>query len=276
MPNMRIVYTNKADYATLTASATAGSLVASNLQTDLKSEIWRSTATSATLTLTWTAAETVSCVALPFCNLTSTATIQVQGFTEVADVTPVIDSGAVLACPSAYGYSADLKVTTGVNSFAYGGATCADVWITPTVVKKIVITITDTNNTAGYIEAGRLVVGKYWSPDYNVENEGVKVTFQEDSKHERSDAGELRTDRGPIYRRLAFDLNVMSSSDRNYIWRIVVGNGMSKAVYISLIPDSTDVFDESVHSMYGRLSSSTTIQYKLLGRHATSLQFDEL
>lgn len=56
MANLRIIYDNAADRATLTASTTAGALAATNLQRDEKAAIWRSTDTTATLTATWATA----------------------------------------------------------------------------------------------------------------------------------------------------------------------------------------------------------------------------
>lgn len=276
MANMRVVYDNAADRcASLVASSTAGTLAVSNLQNDLKSQVWRSTSNTSILTLTWTSAEQISCVALPFTNLTASATIRVKLYTETADVTPVLDTGNVFACPSSQGYQADLDVPLGVNYFAYGGYSYADIFFAATSAKKIEVILINTG-ASGYVEAARLVVGKYWSPANNVENESPKVAIQEDSKHERADSGDLHTDRGPMYRKLTFDLGLMTSSDRNYVWRILRGNGMSKPVYLNLIPDSTDVFDESIHSVFGKLASNSAIQYKLMGQYATSLQFEEL
>ena len=76
MPNLRLIYDNVASSATLTASTTAGTLAASNMLTDVKSVVHRSTGTSVTYTMTWTANQTVGGVALPATNLTSTATIR--------------------------------------------------------------------------------------------------------------------------------------------------------------------------------------------------------
>lgn len=284
MPNLRIVYNNAADRATVVASTTAGSLVAGNLQSNLKSEIWRSTATTATLTLTWATTETVACVALPFCNLTSSATIRVQCYTNTGDVTAVRDTGAVQACPASASYGNDYGVTGsansfirgGVNTFAFGGGAYADVWFTATPVKKIVITLTDASNPDGYIEAAKLVVGTYWTPERNVEYDSPKVSFQDDSKHERTDAGDLMTDRGVMYRKLSFDLSVMSNADRDAVWRILRSNGMYKPLFVSISPDSTDVVDEQIYMIYGKLSSMSAMQYKFLGMYATSFQIEEI
>ncbi len=285
MPNLRIVYNNAADRAaTIVASTTAGALAASNLQSNLKSEIWRSTGTTATLTLTWTAAETLACVALPFCNLTSAATIRVQCYTNTGDASPVLDTGAVAACPASASYGNDYGVTGnsnsfsrgGVNSFAYGGGAYADVWFAATVARKVVITLTDASNPDGYIEAARLVTGTYWTPERNVEYDSPKVSLQDDSKHSRSEAGDLMTERGIVYRKLAFDLSVMSNADRDSVWRILRTNGMSKPLFVSLTPDSTDVIDEQIYMIYGKLSSLSAMQYKFMGQYATSFQIEEI
>jgi len=84
--NMRVVADNAADRATLTASSSAGALVQANLLTDTKSDVWRASGTSARLTLIWVGAETIGCVALPFCNLSPTATMRVR-VTNEAQVT---------------------------------------------------------------------------------------------------------------------------------------------------------------------------------------------
>ena len=78
---IRILNNNAADRATLSASTTAGSLVVANLKTDYKSDVYRSTGTTATITATWTSNETIGVVVLPFCNLTATATIRVKLYT---------------------------------------------------------------------------------------------------------------------------------------------------------------------------------------------------
>ncbi len=80
MPNLRILYDNAADRATITASTTAGSLAASNLKIDKKSKVWRGAAATTTgrLTATWTTPESLGLMAIPFCNLSATATVQIR------------------------------------------------------------------------------------------------------------------------------------------------------------------------------------------------------
>ena len=102
MANLRILHDNAANrVSSLSASTTSGSLAAANLLTDRKAEVHRATATSVTYTATWASPELMSMVALAFTNYTSTATIRVRAYTLAADVSPAVDTGAVLAC----GYS---------------------------------------------------------------------------------------------------------------------------------------------------------------------------
>lgn len=268
MANLRVVYNNVADRASsLAASTTSGSLAASNLLTDYKTEVWRSTGTTATLTLTWAASVPVSMVALAFTNLSSVATMRVQCYTNSGDSSPALDTLDTLCCPVNLGFTAPL---------GFGGGVYADNWFPQTSVQKIVVTVIDAGSTSGYIQAARLVTGTYWSPDRNAETESVKLTMQEDTKNTRSEAGTLWTDRAPMYKKLQFDLSYMTQADRNAIWRIIAGNGMSGSLYVSMMPDSTDVWEEQIYSIYGRLSSSTSLTYRYLHLHATQLQLEEV
>ncbi|WP_170298783.1 phage head spike fiber domain-containing protein [Massilia eburnea] len=75
---MRIVYDNAVSRAVLAASSTAGVLAVGNLQADDKASVWRATGKAARLTATWANAESIGAVALPFCNLSPSATMRVR------------------------------------------------------------------------------------------------------------------------------------------------------------------------------------------------------
>ena len=292
MPNMRIVYDNAADRSTLTASSTAGNLTAANLLTDIKSEVWRSIGTSATLTLAWPVAEMVGMVALPFCSLTASATIRVRGYSDggatllfdtstfytasngaAAGQTAVIDkTAAPFVPPTIWDWG---LVPLNVNSYAHAGAATGAVWFAPYAVKTIRIDIYDASNPLGYIEAGRIVVGNYWSPSYNAEV-GVVLTAHDDSKHTRTDAGELRTDRGAQYKGVALNLQLMPPADRNQLWNIVRGNGMARPVYLSLMPESTDSSEEQTFQFHGKLTKNAGLTYQFVGATSSQLELEEI
>lgn len=273
MANLRVVYDNAVDRATLSATAGVGTLVAANLLTDIKSEIWRTASNTASVTLTWANSEVVGVVALPFCSLSQTATIRVRGYTNTADTSPAVDTGVVLACPVGIGAWDWGTTALGVNSYAYGGASYAVAWFAQTSITKVVIDIVDS--AKAYIEAARIVVGSYWSPLNNSEY-GVQITMSDLSKHERSDAGDLRTDRGAMFKKINLDLALMPAEDRNIVWNILRINGMSKPLFFSLSPQATDAVEEQTFNLYGKLSQQSSIRYQFANQFNTSIELEEI
>jgi hypothetical protein len=275
--SLRIVSDNAADRATITASSTAGTLAASNLQTDIKTQLWRSTGTTETLTLQWASPEFVSMVSVAFANTTSVATIQVQGYTEPTDSTPSFDTGVQFANPSTLDDSFDWGgVALGSNAYSYNSAgSYATVWFATKSVKKIVITLADPTNPAGFLQAARMVAGGYWSPENNCEY-GVEVTYGDMSKQERSDAGDLHTDRGPRYKILSLDVTMMPKADRNKMWRIFGANGMTYPIFFSLSPEGEDTMEEQIFQVYGKLSKLSGMKYQYLNQFNTHLDIEEI
>lgn len=263
MPNLRIISDNAVSRSSLTASTTAGSLAASNLLTDIKGNVWRSTATAATLTADWVTGEAVGGVALPHTNLTQAATIRVRLYSD-GGVTLLYDSGAMPACPAApiklRGRAAG---STGVNAFAYGGGAAARLWF-PQVsgIKRAVVDLSDAGNSSGYIEASRLVIGDYWSPAYNADV-GVSLTPKDESTHTRTDASDLITSIGTRSREMSLTLSNMHEVDRAALISIVRGNGKSVPMLFSLFPEYPVPELERDHEIYCKLSdiSAMTIQY---------------
>ncbi len=99
MPNARLMTDNLADRMTLTAATESGLHLVGNLIKSKKSKVYRATATTVVITGVLAVAEAAAMVALPFCNLSPTATIRVRLYSDSAGVTLVRDTGVVLACP---------------------------------------------------------------------------------------------------------------------------------------------------------------------------------
>lgn len=275
---LRIVYDNAADRATVSASASASAALGpANLQNNRKSKVWRSTTTSATLTATWTSGEIAGVVALPFSNLTQTATIRVRGYTNIADAVPVIDTGVVLAANYApFGMFDWGANPLGVNSYSYSSSIYGVVWFEETIVRKLVIDLVDVDNDAGYIECGRLVTGWYWSPSHNPEY-GLGLTYLDSTKHERTDAGGLRTERGTRAKKLSFDLKNLSPTDRSQFWTMLTKNGMATPMFISVHPDeSEDPTLEQAYQLFGSLSQSSRVTHQSYAAYATQVEIEEI
>jgi hypothetical protein len=287
MSNLRIIYNNGMDRATSVAASTeAGSLAATNLLTDIKSQVWRSTSTTATLTVQWALSETVGGCVLPFTNLTSTATIRVRGYTDPGDSSPAFDTGTVYASPSGlFGSAGDWGVEAlgtnsyiqgGVNTFAYGGGAAAYVWFPLTRVKKVVIDLVDSANTAGYIEASRLVLGAYFQAERNPDYNAITMSNDETTKQERSDSGDMRVDKGTMSRALTINFQYLSVADRDHIYRIMRRNGMTKPLFISPVPQSTDIGDEQIFQVYGYMTKASSLQYQYFNQYVSSVTIGEI
>jgi hypothetical protein len=275
MPNLRIIYDNAADRAVLTASSTAGALVVANLQADGKGSVWRSTAKTASISAVWAQPEVLAGAALPFCNLSSTATIRVRGYTDAAGTVLAFDTGAVLACAYAPLGMSTWGMPLGVNAFTFGGGTYARAWFAPVLVRKIVIDLADADNAASYLEAARLVVGASWSPKYNADY-GASVTPEDASQHYRTDGGSLLTEVGARYRKLSIQLSHLTPLDRAEFWRIVRGNGKSRPMFVSLYPESADPELEQANQVYGKLPNIPTISTPFFNTYSAPCEIEEI
>ncbi len=277
MSNLRIIPDNAiARASALVASTTAGSLVAANMLTDIKGDVWRSTGTTATLTASWAAGEVIACVALPHTNLTQAATIRVRAYSD-AGVTLLYDTGAVPACPAApiqlQGWAAS---ASGVNAYAFGGGAAARVWFTPVAgVKQLTIDLVDTGNASGYVEASRLVVGRYWSPTYNGDY-GATMTHKDASEHVRNDASDLMTTIGTRSREMSLTLSTMRAADRTALVSILRGNGKGNPLFFSLFPESADAEQERDYEMYCKLSDISAMAIQYYDAYSAPLALDEV
>lgn len=280
---LRIIYQNLADTATLTASTTASaSTPASNMKLDTKSLVWRSTGKSATIVVNFPTLSIVGGVVLPFCNLSSTATIRVEGFTTANGIgTPAseADTGIISACPyQPLGSWAWGSIPLGLNTYAYGGGTYARAWFPsgnqPSCL-SLLITINDPDNQQTYIEASRLVIGAYWTPKYNT-SFGLSTAVKDMSEHTRSESGDLVTNRGIRYSTMNFDLKYLDPSDRNEFSKIVRGSGLPKPIFISLFPEDADSGKEQIHQIYGKLSQLGPISHHIFEMYSTTIDIEEM
>lgn len=277
MPNMRIVYDNAIDRASgLVASTTAATFSAANLKLEKKSKIWRSTARSATLTVDFPAAELVKCVVLPWTNFSATATMRVRGYTLPADANPAFDTTPLLCAKyvpqGPWGWEA---IPVGANAFAYGGGAYASLWFTGGSVRKLVIDIADNGNVRSYVEAARLVAGDYWSPSRNA-NWGASLQWADLTKHERSDAGEMLSQRGTRHRKMTLPLQQMPAADRNRLLQLARANGMVRPMLVSLYPEDADAQLEQDHMIWCKPAQAATMSVPQYALYNTQLDLEEL
>jgi hypothetical protein len=269
MANLRVIYNNVADNATLTASTTASGFAATNMQNSLKTSVHRSTGNSVTYTLIWGTAQSINCVALPATNLQSSATIQLKVYTLDTDVTALFDTGSLSAATGKTTLlQGNITQPTYVH-FAYGGATKTSVWMASTYsVKKVEIIV--TNSYA--IDCARIIAGTYWECSRQASN-GITIGINDNSEITTTRSGNTYVDRKAIFDNMSFELLYFGDTDRRNLLSIMKSWGTNGLVYICVFPDNTNPEVTQSYSIYGRLQS-TSIEYKLYSLYGSNLTVD--
>jgi hypothetical protein len=273
---MRIVCENVADLATLSAATTAGTLVPANLQNERKAKVHRSTGTSMSITAIFPVAKVINMLALCFTNLTASATVQVRGYTNSGDTTPAWTIAAATCVAPPYATRADGRgANWGVNTFGLGWFTHAVRWFTGGTVAKVIIDVTDGANPWGYLEAGRLVLGDYWTPTYNPE---YNATYEwvDTTKNDRNDNGDSWSDQGFKYKKLTMNFSLMPIADRKRMSDLLRVNGLTSPFFLSIFPGDADIEKEHAHQAYGKLSSMSRISLPSFDRYAWPLEIEEV
>jgi hypothetical protein len=265
MSNLRIIYNNIADSATIVASSTASGFSAANLKNTQKTSVHRSAGNTVIYTLTWATGQKISAVALPATNLVNGATIRVQLYAELLDTQVIQDTGVLTACQDRL---VELQGTSGAPSykdFGFGGATKTSVWFnTSYIAKKLVITI--TNNST--IDCAKIVCGTYWESSRQASN-GITLDFLDSSEVTTTRSGNTYVDRKPISDSITLDLEYLNNQDREVLLKLMRSWGSNGLIYLCVFPDNTNPEVTQSYSIYGR-SQSNSIQYQLYSLYNTT------
>ncbi len=266
MSNLRIIYNNAADIATITASTTAAGFSVNNLKSTQKTQVHRSTGNTVAYTLVWSTAQKINAVALPATNLIAGATIRVQLYAEASDTEVVADTGVLTACKNRANIFENTSATPTYVDFGFGGATKTSVWLSRVLtVKKLVITITN----AHAIDCSRIVCGTYWQSTRQASN-GITLDFSDPSDVITTRSGNTYVDRKPISDSMNLNLEYITDEDRVELLDIMRKLGSSGLIFLCVFPDNTNPELTQAYSIYGR-SQSNSIQYQLYNLYNTNL-----
>lgn len=282
--NLRICWDNAADRGILIASDEAGNLGALNLRQDLKSKVWRALSTRAVVSCLWDSPEPVGVVALAFTNFTSQAIMRVRGYTRPESLIPEYDSGDVICAPMAALGQFPWGTPLGENFYARGGASLfsygyggyGTVWVPGgRAFRRLDVEINDINNPDTYLEAGRLLIGPWWSPQYNFDF-GHNVEFIDSTQSKRTENGDLRGERSAKWRKISFDLSNMRSEDRAMMARMLRRFGVSEPFFISLFPENTDKLLEQSYQLWGKFVDGGRISQPRYDFYTTTASVEEM
>lgn len=186
------------------------------------------------------------------------------------------DSGMLPACPAAAVKLNGLTPVQAASAYALGGGAYARHWLpAQQAALGVAIDIRDPDNLQGYIEAGRLVMGEYWSPVNNPDY-GASMTIMDASTHYRTDSGDLCTEIGTRSRKMPLQLSGLPAADRTALAGILRSNGMAGVMLVSLFPDSPDLELERDHTVFGKLSSVAAMSMPYCGAYSVPLEIEEI
>ncbi|HEY0915656.1 MAG TPA: hypothetical protein VGE22_12365 [Solimonas sp.] len=178
MSNFLIAYDNQADGATLTAGSYSASLPRDNLKDyriTKKARTTNATAGSTKVRFALTAPCEIGCVALIAGNASVDATYRLQLFSDSGFTTQTYDSGTVDAYPA--GSMPNTEIHPDAPNYGTGKPTAAEIARFQRNIVHVLssaqyaqygeLQITDTTNAAGYLEFGRLFIGRVFEPQNN-------------------------------------------------------------------------------------------------------------
>jgi hypothetical protein len=272
MANLRIIYNNVADSATISASTTASGLAA-NMQNAQKTSVHRSSSTSTvTYTLTWSTAQNINCVALPATNLVDGDLISVKLYeTSTGDASgPIAQAIDQPACTGRIMLLQNGNITSTSADFGYGGATKTSIWLTQTYQAKALEIILTRGSLVQQIDCARIICGQYWETSRQV-TKGIDVGTEDQSEVITTRSGNTYVDRKTISDTLSFNLDYINDVDRKTFLQLLRSWGKGGLVYICVFPNNANTEYTQAYSIYGRLQN-TSLRYEYLGYYNTSIQ----
>jgi len=100
------------------------------------------------------------------------------------------------------------------------------------------IELFSAGSSTSYFEIGRLFIGKYIQPTYNI-GYGHSLSWEETTKQYRTESGSLRSDISVPYRKFDFNLGTITEDDRILLQHEFRNVGLRKDLFVSLFPEDS-------------------------------------
>lgn len=271
---MRLMLDNLHDRATeLTATSARPGTPIEYTQRNERNRVWRSAGLeSQVIEAALDDVSFVDGVALLNHNLTDRASMRLQLFLSDSEV---FDSGTVIAAdiiPAGIWRAGIDPLGASYNQQIDRAAAMIDA--PATAITRYRLTIDDPGNATGAIQLGRLVVGLYFRPEFNM-SYGLETDFIDNASHEYSAGQSLRTiGAGAVRRSNQVSLEWLTVADRARLIQELAQRGMIADVFIDLYPARVGI--ERLSAAYlARMSRGYADSHNRGGRAAT-LEFLEV
>ncbi len=250
MKRVRLAWDFPSDQATL-FSTHQGNMVVQNLQTHQPSEVWQSNGLPAVISGQLTTPKNINFVYLGYHNLTCAATIKIE-LAQDLEMNGLFEQTYPL-CRGMGGFGLE---PFGLTPF---GSPVEDdfkppflVWLPEIPVNYLFfrITINDFSNPNGSVQAGRLALGKYWSPSRANMMWGYSQKRERVQKGKRSRSGIRRSFETESYR--VVNLSFEHLTDQDYLKLDDMNQkcGDFNNILISAYPE-LETLEEKKHIMLG-------------------------
>lgn len=233
-----LIYPNAVDDAVLTATPAAeAELPVTNLQNARRAKTWRSTSLAdQAIKGNFNEVKTISAMAFPRHNLSGNASIRYRLWNGINQGGSLLyDSGVVLQGDDLgwgeFGWGEQLwggSTIFGSWSYAF-----ASLWFDEyTTAQSFQLDVSDPANNAGWLEASRLITGQYFETSEPTDR-ALTLTWEDDSRRQRSAGGSRGGERRQTYRRWDLKLSVLSEADRAALMDICVHAGLGADMFVS-------------------------------------------
>lgn len=278
MPNLRLVATNAVDAATLTSSDFTATLPVTNLQLEGRARVARTTNASGTKTINGNFAGSTLCSALVLYNhnLSGTATWRLRLFNGANQTGTVVYDSTTLTPQTVVGWGA---FQWGVEP--WGSYIFRD-WEQPfyalffadVLALSFRLELADSVNPAGYLQAGRLIIGRYLTPYFNA-SYGLSLSWDTNSLQRRTLGGSVRTDRRATFRRLQFDLETLDAGERALWLDLARSASLHRELFISVYPGVGGELERD-HAMLAKFSQVPALNLPVPERWSMKLELTEV
>ena len=283
MANVIIAYQNRIDEATFASYGSwEASLPLTNLKNRTLSKVARSTDdanASTKLRFSLTKDRIVGTVAVINHNLSTTATWRYRVYSDSGYTTLAYDSGTLDVWPTMpvgfFEWEDDgfWFMKTPEEDRELFTATTIHVPTSTITAQYYQVEFFDDSNPDGYVQLGRIFVGKKYQPTVNM-SLGASVSYEARTIIDEAISGAEYFDRRPSFRVARFELELLDSSDGYLNMDLEkISDIDSEVVFIY---DADDAVGIGRKSFLGRLRTLTPIEQPYTTYYRTSYEIKEL
>ena len=126
-----------------------------------------------------------------------------------------------------------------------------------------------------YYEVGRLYLGPYLEPTYNLSS-GHGISWSENTTQYRTTSGTLRSDIATTNKAFQFSLVTIPESDRIDLHKQLITKGLSEDFYISMFPGDTSTTKEIDYSGMVKLTKMPKYTNYISGYYKSNFVMEEV